>query len=849
MNTPIERRQLVATEGMMRLNASDSQYAKATLDGRWLFLDNFAISVTAKTDAVSGYQSIFHCGSAASDLIGLTFDDDSDGVYFNLYKSGSLIKNELIPLNTPITNTHRFTISRSSGVISIYDNNRLIYTYSYSTALSFVGLDLTIGSGYAISQFLNGCVSQFIAFNGKGMTASEVEDWHYSNIPPPSCRPYAVAWYRMNNVFDGKLIDSIEELNCYKQVAIVDNDITSGEWTFLANGASVTLTYGNDSDGNYVQFVPDPAGASSYTYKNASSASRIRTYYKWSLKIKRMAGTGSFSFETNGASTASVSYNAAATPIGVLTELVLHALSDAGSTNQSAILSGASGGAEFGVDYYRIYSLEISSVLTANHGSLENFSNDELGVTHPLLKSTDVGFYNNEIANNNHVKFNGIDEYAQVNGYAPNFTSGWTIQIKVKCGLISESCRFFSTYSPSDSASEYIVIQWNTDSSFRIYVGDGLHIGAGYDTYLTVTIVSDGTNHNVYYGNSFSTPFATIVTTFPVTHFYKLFFGQNGGGAFNDYAIVGAFKLWDRQLSVNDLQRAFIGDLLGSELDLNFSSVFLNSGTYYVNDRSGNARHATFYNFDSNTEAILVDQDAKLPDRKALKFNGSNQYISIANFTPTSEKGYTMIIGVRKSNSVASAYTGILSKRSGGNVKAIVYNRDTTNIAYYKINAPFSNVLETPVVEFNNNVYVAITESNSATIPGQRLYTNGYNISGLTFADLDLGWDDMSGSTNIGLDNGQYLDGHIYHTSIFKGIMTPAEIFDVIVLNKPPERLWSDCQLWLNYEEIIDDSGTYRIKDWSPQGRTSDIQLNNFSADEVDPGHVDYRLIELSTLI
>lgn len=648
MNTPIERRQLVATEGMMAFDRSLSQYARVDIDQRWNFLGDFTLSVLACVSTGTDTFNILQVGSPSKDLLGFAYDGShTNAVLFQVYQEGSSQITGYFDLPATRQEIVRFTASRIGSTIKCYLNNKVVHTQTVSGALDLFSAGtekLTIGGSYNNDSGLyhNGYVGQLLALNGKGMTDAEVEDWHYSNIPPSTCRPYCVAWYRMNNVYDSKLIDSIEELNYAKQYALVDTNILSGDWTYFANGASVTLTYGSDGDGNYVQFVPDPGGLPSYTYKNASSASRIATYFKWRIKIKRMAGTGQFQFFTNDSTPTSINVSAAETPIGVATDIIIHGLSSAGGTNQSSILSGSSSGAQVGVDYYRIYELEISSVLDGKHGTLFNYTNTELGIPDPSTKTVDADFY--DLAN-------------------------------------------------------------------------------------------------------------------PV-------------------------------------------------------------------DRSGNPA-----------------------DRKALKFNGSNQSITVSNFNPTGELGYTVIVGVRKNDNVATAYTGIISKRQSGRYRVLVYATSTTEVQLYTeksgTGTGFANTAVTKLDQLN---YIASVDKNLTTSGALVLQTNGYKTNNPGSA-VQVGYDEITGDLVIGMDNTNYLNGHIFHVSVFKGLMTDSEIFDTQVLNRPPDRLWGDCQLYLNFNEIINDSGTYRIPDLSPANRTSDIQLVNFSADEVNPVHADYRLIELSTLI
>lgn len=300
-----------------------------------------------------------------------------------------------------------------------------------------------------------------------------------------------------------------------------------------------------------------------------------------------------------------------------------------------------------------------------------------------------------------------------------------------------------------------------------------------------------------------------------------------------------------------------------------------------------NAAHGDLINY-TNEEVGLVDPllqtawcnlylkstNTEVLERvNALRFNGTNQYITVADFNPTKEKGYTIITGwCLNSNRQFNLFRDVVyGKRNTYSTKVKVHggNPGVNKEMYFFHYSAGQDFIGDSTIYLNTNLskpmmfalqerdHLELGEPHYDGYINGKFFVNGHKVSSFTnSSNRIVGFDEITGDFYIGSDNitvasaiDCYFNGYIFFVGVWKGWLSEADILNITNNTLPlsiASHLMDDCQLYLNFDSIIDDSGTYKIKDWSPQNR--EVILNGYTADDVNPAHADYKLFDLDTL-
>lgn len=702
MNTPIERREFIATEGMLGFKSSLTQYAQIALNSRWNFGSgdftiSFIVKVNDRTNPVSflsdsaGNLQIYCPDNATGDYVVVSFASTGTGI-----STGT----SLTVTDGQFASGFRITISKIGSNARIYINNRLGHSASVSGDFNLytAAETMLLGVNAGLSNALDGEMAQLLVLKGYGMTSSDLEQWHNTNLIHSALRQYAVAWYQMNYTIGTSLVDSVSTVNFAKS-----------------------------------------------------------------------SGTA----------------------------------------------------------------------LSPNNGTLINFSSDELGTSNEMLRSCDVGFYNGLKLPNRFLKGNGSSIYAEIPSYTPA-PSVWSLYVEFWYDGLAAS--YNGIFGGRDSNLGFGVIL-NGGSIIVCYLGNQNSYTA-IPGINKVWIQFDGSSRH-YYVNDIDNHVSSSNETFDRVRFLSQFPGNplyTSNGIIRSIMTTDIPTSWERKAIESRELLSMDNELF----NLDFTSMFESGGDYFATDISGNNRHAEVFTWTTADKPMNLNPITLLPDRKALSVNGSSQYISVSGFSPTPENGYTIIVGLKfKSGTPAAAYKGIIMKRDGSKIIGFTTVPSSTTVTFWNNDNVILGSSTVDLIKINDIIYLV-----GIIFPDFNLgvYINGMQRT-LSNSLSNAGFEDLSGTLNIGMDNGNYSDAYFVHTSIYKGVADQIELLSAIYNNKPISRLWSDCQLHLNYEAFMDDGGTARIKDWSPQNRTSNITANGYSSNELNPAHGDYRISELSAVI
>jgi hypothetical protein len=509
-------------------------------------------------------------------------------------------------------------------------------------------------------------------------------------------------------------------------------------------------------------------------------------------------------------------------------------------------------------DVVEQYNYAKVTKLGAKHAELVNYSASEVGSNNVLLQSAYQNLYSESKKGFNFLKGNGINLYSQVPVYSAAPTQ-WSLYLEAS-NMNLENPAFRTVFSASETNAGFACF-FVGSANIQFYYNGSQIINTGTTPgIIKIWLIYDGTNTKAIQNGIIETDIPNVNLGFP---FFRFLWQNAANGLYSNQGIARAVFL-DKPVSGREIKLIENGagsddykSISNIQLDLNFGDVFFNTN-YFVRDNSGNNRHAQLYNFTPATDQPLrIEQSTGLPERrKALRLVRANSnFLSVANFNPTKEKGYTYILGFSQVTQIGTER--FLTKRDNGNTKAkLLYSTPILVALAYDISLSLNN--SSGLVDFANydtskpNFVVIVAKSSGVNVP----YING--LFSQTVQMLDpYGWDEVGNSDlYIGTDaqnsfagNTNNLDGFLFHLSIYKGALTQPQVLDIInnglAGNATPE-LMTDCQLYLNFEEIINDSGTYKIKDWSPQNRT--VILNNYSANDINPAHADYKLLNLDTL-
>jgi hypothetical protein len=841
---PFENRELIATKNLLSCVATNTHYLKVLMDSRWNFPGDLTISFLYKHNGVpSGNQIvlltddtkasyIFFITLSATPNIPLIQVKTTSGNYFN-------VNSDSIP--SDITkDIVRVTITRISNVFYCYFNARMVESI---TASGNVNLSLSeylaLGGGFGTASKMNGYVSNLVALNGRGMTQSEIDSFHHTNTIPKSCHAYVIAHYPLNQDNGDIAYDAVEQYNYAKHISVNLPTVAASNFNFLAtNGNTASKTDGSDSDGNYVEFVFTNKEDTPHLVIQPIGATVITAFYKIEMKFKFVASVADNNFQYNlddsGTNVTVFLQSTHGTTVKtiIFPQISYYNLSSGTYTSYLAFHTGGySGGVEGAT--FRLYSLKVSGILTANHADLINFANNDVGVPNLLSQTSWQNFYETKKKGQFVLKGNDTNMYAQIPSYAVT-PSTWSIY--VECTQSITAVTYETAFCGADTenvkltifivGSQAILVSYKPhelyNGSPKPNIGTNIH---------KIWIVYDGTQARAYING---VTYGAYTATNWGFDFFR-FFRQNSGNEL--YTSEGVCRsVFLNRLATDHERYAIENNLLeyknfsGIQFDLDFGDIFVQSGNYMIRDHSSNARHAQLYNYDPTTnQPVLLEQSSQLPPiTKALKFNGTNQYLQITNFNPTEEKGYTYIIGIKLVKSATDHITW--DKGSGGGAwgKTIyqITNSNEVKFGNAALNGITINYKADGLITYGFDEISLGSAGGGLDIVKRKAYVNGHFFATDSSNTQYHGFDEIAGDLTIGCGSGGsgggrygFFDQYIFLIAIWKGILTSAQHSDIVnnLFGKNPSPLlMTDCQLYLNFDKIIRPVDDILFQETSP---------------------------------
>jgi hypothetical protein len=240
----------------------------------------------------------------------------------------------------------------------------------------------------------------------------------------------------------------------------------------------------------------------------------------------------------------------------------------------------------------------------------------------------------------------------------------------------------------------------------------------------------------------------------------------------------------------------------------------------------------------------LIEKKTLLPPlRKALQFDGIDDYASVLSFAPGKENGYTCFFSIAMDKQTNWGLQTIIRLNDFGTG---LYFNSSGGINYIHLGSfQPANRIELPNVDFTRiHHYTVIFLGN-----GYKIYFDGRYIgsSSAIFPDLTT-----NTSFIIGSFPGQSysLSGLLAEFAFAKGIATPKQIIQMWnnSLLAQPRKEWRnlDWQLLLNFNHIIDNAGTYEIENLGSAG--GNAVLSGYSSANIDPADPSYVLTDIDSL-
>jgi len=514
------------------------------------------------------------------------------------------------------------------------------------------------------------------------------------------------------------------------------------------------------------------------------------------------------------------------------------------------------------------YNYSKSTPLNAIHGNLINYNAADIGTTNKIIENAWHNLYESGNKGNLFLKGNDSNMYAEIPGYSYALGSPATWSLYVEVAQRKTAAGYETAFCGGNlSNAQFAIFLVGPDNVTIFYqsvsivsvvpkLNDGILIHK-------IWLVYNSPNVTCYIDNN---PLLTnSVGVGNIGFDFFRFFRQNSSNELYSSEGVGrsvflnkVFNAHERYAIENNLPE--YRNFTGLQFDLDFGNIFLSGSDYFVKDNSANNRDAQLFNFvPASNPPILLEHSTGIPPvAYALKFNGTNQYLSVASFNPTKEKGYTYIIGFCLNSNRNFGNEYLLAKRENTNARAkLLYSNGANKLMGFLHYIPphfLDGIGNNNFVNYDTSkplLYCSVNEmsAQAKSLPFGFFQANTNDIT------PGLGWDEVdSGALFIGSDDINwsatgYLNGFIFFVGIWKGILKQHQIIDLMnnsLCKNPTPELMQDCELFLNFDSIINTSGTYTVKDHSPLNRT--VVLNNYSADEINPAHANYRLIDLNTL-
>ena len=249
----------------------------------------------------------------------------------------------------------------------------------------------------------------------------------------------------------------------------------------------------------------------------------------------------------------------------------------------------------------------------------------------------------------------------------------------------------------------------------------------------------------------------------------------------------------------------------------------------------------------------LVEKASLLPPLvNALRFDAaSNQYASVSGFTPTKEKGYTIVMAIQRDGIVSSVehlFSMNVAKFRAYLTPTQIAISNSTGVRgggtlAYNVTPDFTTI---------TLLCFTIRQVEQGVDAYSQIFLNGRLIAEGGGTGTYVGFDELSGNLKIGRNSGaDDFNGNILSFGIAKGIITPSQVLEMwnnsLLAN--PKKEWRnlDWQLQPHFNQINDDgAANYTIADNSPQAYV--IPLFGFTAANLDPGDPAYSLQSINSL-
>lgn len=482
--------------------------------------------------------------------------------------------------------------------------------------------------------------------------------------------------------------------------------------------------------------------------------------------------------------------------------------------------------------------------------------------------------------------FDGVDDRVNIGNVPISDTSDWTLECIINASDISSSIPIMGD-SLSDGFRLYLNSFDNTiKAQFNDNAGAGtVQLSSDYvDDLIHIHVSFDSTsNEAILRIKGIEEDSATVSISFGVaTDFYI------GSDSSNAYFVgnVGLVRIFNKALSqqeINQLvkfpyappsdlhaniiaeyipQRSYFkdtGDIYGLGTDAilwfdsveqyNYAKVTPITANHGVMTGWSDAEVVTepeptsvidFYdissslNWTDNGGATEIASGLP-PIENALSLNGTSQYLSVSNFNPTKEKGYTYV-AIWKNDTATWAPSSLpkfISKRNSiGGRPHILFGALTpfegnTICVINSVSAAGADdrrvSTTTDLDEFQMSIGRDLPDDIS-------IFINNGESQQTTTEEIHAGFDDADGDLTIGRDDGQswYFDGHLCYIGIAKGNI-PSYQTNKIWNNGNPRYILEDIdwQLLVDFQNPFDDGGTLKFPDLS--GNDHDIVINGFA--------------------
>lgn len=419
------------------------------------------------------------------------------------------------------------------------------------------------------------------------------------------------------------------------------------------------------------------------------------------------------------------------------------------------------------------------------------------------------------------------------------------------------------------------------DTAIGMYNPKRHHFVLTYDASIQEVKVYFNTLLKLTFSGDFGFTVTTPSVTFPIN-------GTGNGGRYLREAVCNYLNIWKDRCTHDQIIKMYQGEtvpLANQTIKVNYSQLY---GYDFLEQISGqkfvlrNWGSYTAFS-DPNSEYYkpelglpgsdyYVEKSSLMPPlAHALKFNrADNQKIYVENFYPTGEKGYTFVFALQFVDYQPGTTYYIMTKRSGENN----YNSGASGQSYLIINFQDTQKLRIRLQKINSNAFTTTFDVSHLDLNKPHLfeiYANSEDSEGrIIRLNVDV-WDEITyknttGSTMATLDmldspfyigghegsQGNAFNGYMFFARVLKGKLSrkyAMQIWNNSLLANPKKEWTIDWHLWLNFNQIIDDtavSGNYLIKDWGIDGNNSIIQ--NYTVNQITPTCKEYQIIPINNL-